>query len=112
MKRKISVLFFLFFLIACAAVEQKPSPLTPQQQLLMEAEIAYIDQYNDAMEMAGNPDLSDAQKDILKLKKAILIKVQPMIRAYSVIVMGGGIPNESDGQAIKSLLNSIGSHIK
>jgi len=67
----------------------------------------YNSQYDAYKAQAAYPDLTAAEKDLLRAKKKALIAAYPMIQAYDLIVAGGGVPSPSDEAAILRLLDEL-----
>lgn len=114
MKRKISLLVVLVTVIAmclaCTAnLTMKPwSEQTNKERLAWIVGI-YNAQDRDYRAMAEMAILTQNQKDVLKKKKEIMLKVYPLIDAYRVTVESGGSPDVSTEQAILNLLNQLQS---
>jgi hypothetical protein len=111
MKRRIVVLSLLLILLVtgCAYLQGTNSAtLPPQQEFLLNAEKAYLIQYNDYLAMSKKTNLTDPQKEIMKTKKAVLVQVEPLIKIYRASVSSGGPQDLQMEQQIYNLLNSIG----
>jgi hypothetical protein len=101
----------VFFLVGCATVPgtTTPNPLSKEKQFIQSAKSFYISQYKDYEAMTVDPTtLSEAQKQILRQKREVLIQVKPMIDTYSALVDAGKTPTLEQEQAITQLLNQLG----
>lgn len=101
-----------FLLASCSLFTPVPTtvqktPLEKAKDMGLYFNQTYNAQYRDTMEMATTPNLSQAQKDMVITKKALLTKVWPLIKAYDAIVKNGGIPTINDEQAINNLINQL-----
>lgn len=99
--------------VSCATlgIQSKPwAERTPQEKALAILE-SYNSVYKDTMSMALMPNLTEAQKQMVRSKKAMLKEVYPLIQIYVGIIESGGIPSAADEQAILDLLNRLGGRI-
>ena len=111
MKRNLSIvaaLVLLLALLACTAnMTMKPwSEQTPKDRLTWMLGI-YNAQDRDYRAMTAMPNLTPAQKQVLQNKKAIMVKVYPLIDTYRTVVNQGGIPDQATEQSILNLLNQL-----
>ena len=111
MKRRLSVplaILVLVCLAACTAnMTMKPwSEQTPQDRLTWMLGL-YNAQDRDYRSMVAMPNLTAAQKAVLVNKKAIMVKVYPLIDAYRITVNQGGTPDTNTEQMILNLLNQL-----
>ena len=67
----------------------------------------YNVQTQQVVDMSNRPDLAEAQKDIVRKKKAIIQKLDPMIKAYGILVQQGGTPSPDIEQAIYDLIDAL-----
>lgn len=110
--KRITVLFLILLvaimaLTSCATAPTKPDkPMSPKQQAAVWMNI-YNVQYDDTMSMANNPNATPAQKAMVAKKKAILMKVWPLLKSYARITDTGGTPSASEEQAIINLINEL-----
>jgi len=92
------------FLIGCATAGKRPWEQTSPAEIKKQWEqkspeeralffmSAYNRAYDDYMMQAGRPDLTDAQKTVLRAKKRILTEMKPLISMYRDYVLTGVIP--------------------
>lgn len=67
----------------------------------------YNSQTQQTLIMSQRTDLTEAQKVVVRKKKAIIMKLDPLIKAYGTLVQSGGIPSPSDEQAIYTLIDEL-----
>ena len=108
MKRQYTVAIVAILMLLCIGCALNSTALKPQQELLTRFETFYMSQYNDYTVQVAQPNLTAAQKTVLKEKRKILVEAQPLITTYGTIVMQGGTPSVQSEQAIIALLNKIG----
>lgn len=104
----LGILIASWLISGCTAnMALKPwSEQTPKDRLTWMISV-YNAQDRDYRSMAAMPNLTPAQKTVLRNKKAIMTQVYPMIDVYRVTVEGGGVPNQQTEQAILNLLNQL-----
>jgi hypothetical protein len=105
------IVIALLFMCSCAMIPTKPSPLTPQEQFLQNAEQAYITQYNDYLAMRKLPNPSPDQVKVMQVKYSLLQQVEPLIKLYRTTVIAGGVPDVATETQINNILNQLGSKI-
>lgn len=108
MNRKYTAAIVAILMLLCIGCALNSTALKPQQELLTKFEAFYMSQSNDYTVQVAQPNLTEAQKTVLRQKREILVKAQPLITAYGQIVMQGGTPSVAQEQAIIALLNQIG----
>jgi hypothetical protein len=108
MNRKYTAAIVAIMMLICIGCALNSTALKPQQELLTRFETFYMGQYNDYTVQVAQPNLSEAQKSVLREKRKVLVEAQPLITAYGSIVMQGGTPTMAQEQAIIALLNRIG----
>lgn len=112
----IFVMVLLFFMVGCAKFFALPEGAVPWEQMSPKDK-AYVfnSTYNHLAEdykyQATMPNLSEAQKDLLKSKWAVMKEVYPLIVTYSNIANTGGIPSPESEQAILMFLNQLGARL-
>jgi hypothetical protein len=106
-KRVVLLCLLAAVLIGCATVGVKPwaerSPMEKSSYFMS----IYNRQYADAMAMASNSNLTEAQKVVVRKKKDVLEKAWPAIRAYDDIAVRGEIPSALSEQAILDYINQL-----
>lgn len=70
----------------------------------------YNKEFDNYIEVAKRPDLTEDQKVILRKKKAALTKVYPMIETYADYVKAGALPSKEKEDAIVDLLDKIAGY--
>lgn len=83
-----------------------PSKLTPKQFATFAMGL-YNRQYADYKAQVASPGLTDAQKQILVKKKAILAQAYPLISTFDLSVAAGQATTKDQETAIMGLLNQI-----
>lgn len=112
MKRKVVIsLVLLAFLCGCATLGFKAwADRTPKEKAVVFLE-QYNTQYRDTFKMATDPNITVAQKEIVKTKKAILKELWPLIDVYVGIVDSGSVPSKASEDKILDLINKLGGKI-
>lgn len=109
----ITVILCVAFLVSCATVNvNKPKQfwdMTSKEKLAYMYQI-YNSQYDDYKSMAAMPNLTEAQKTMLRTKKDVLTKVEPLISTYDGMVQAG-TPTKAQEQQIYDLLNQLQSNL-
>ncbi len=67
----------------------------------------YNSQARDYKAMVARPDLTNAQKDILRKKKAALTEVYPLISTYTTYIESGAIPTKIVEDEILKIINDL-----
>ena len=98
--------------IGCATVNVKPMPTDNTAKLSTTGKAAMIlSAYNSqalsTKNMSNRPNLTDAQKDLVRRKKAILVRMDSKVKAFGLIVKGGGVPSSSDEQELYSFIDEL-----
>ena len=110
MTRKLAIPLVLVFLFAvgCATINLgKPwEERTPQEKALAILD-AYNAQHENTMAMALNPNLTEAQKEVVRVKKATLAELYPLVQIYVTTVEGGGVPSPENEAAILRLIDRL-----
>lgn len=85
------------------------SPLSKEKKFIQSAKSFYVSQYKDYEAMTVDPSLlTEEQKQILRIKREVLIQLKPMIDTYAALVDSGQTPTLEQEQAIIQLLNKLG----
>ena len=71
----------------------------------------YVEQYDDYVQMAAMGNLSEEQKQIMRAKKNIFIKVQPLLLEYSNYAATGKLNTPGLEAEILKLLNELGAKV-
>jgi hypothetical protein len=108
----LAALILVVALAGCATVNVKPMPTDNTAKLSTTGKAAMIlAAYNaqalSTKNMSNRPNLTDAQKDLVRRKKAILVKMDPKVKAFGLIVKGGGVPSASDEQELYSFIDEL-----
>jgi hypothetical protein len=109
--RKGLLLGLLLSLIAMSALAgcamfQTTKPMTAQEKAIHFMHLWNV-QYDDTKAMALMPNLTDAQKEMVRKKKEFLAKSKPLIAAYVTIVDMGQTPSAEQEQEITAILNQM-----
>jgi hypothetical protein len=91
--------------MSCHANSKPFSELTSKEKLTYMYQI-YNAQHEDYMAQAANPALPEAQKEILRKKKPILVTLQTLIPIYDQQVQLGN-PSTVNEQKIYNLLTQL-----
>jgi hypothetical protein len=109
MNRKRRRLFIKLCIMAAAlalAAACATAPATPKEKAVWMMGI-YNRQFDDYQVMVARPDLTDAQKEILRQKKKVLVEVKPLIAAYDGCIQQGTAPSPQLETQITDLLNQL-----
>ena len=102
----ISLLMVMFF-ASCATLGTKPwSERTSDEKLLYFLGI-YNTQFADTLRMASKPVLTDSEKQIVRLKKEILKKMDIVLSIYKNTVMAGNVPSKEDELKLFAFIDEI-----
>ena len=110
------LVFMMGSVAGCAKFFALPEESVPWDQMLPKDK-AYMfnSSYNsiaaDYKYQAAMPDLSDAQKGLLKAKWTVMKEVHPLIKTYSSIANTGGIPSPESEAEILKFLNQLGARL-
>lgn len=92
---KIEILLLAVMLLAgCGTINSliTPTPLTPKQQAIVWGNL-YNQAYAETMATAKNPAATTAQKSIAMKKKAVLIRVWPLLKSFNAPILDNdGLP--------------------
>lgn len=106
-RRLVALGILVLFIAGCASFGVKPwTERSPQEKASYFMAI-YNKQFNDTVRLAGTPNITEAQKVVVRKKKEILGKLYPAISFYDSIVARGEIPAIADEQAILDLINRL-----
>lgn len=106
--RKVLWLFLIVVLVAgCATLGTKPWAERAPQEKASYFMAMYNKQFNDTMNMAKNPNITDAQRKTVRTKKAILEKLWVAIGTYDSVVIRGEIPSALEEQRILDYINQL-----
>ena len=98
-------------MLGCAMLGQKPfSQWSPKEKATFFMH-EYNATYDDYLAQVTQPNLSPAQKDVLKVKKEVLSEVEQPIKDYADYVEKGTIPPQALETQITGLLNRLGTTI-
>lgn len=105
MNKRISIVMIfalIFVFVGCANMQKAP---TSKDKLAYVYQI-FNSQYEDYLSMAKKPNLTEAQKKVLRAKKPILETLANLIPIYDSQVSAGQ-PSASQEQQIYDLLNQL-----
>ena len=111
------VLKCLFIIVLCAAFVscatlglKSWSDRTPKEKSLAFMQF-YNSEYRDTMALATSPQITPAQKELVKAKKAVLGKLYPLIQGYDDLLVNGKIPSLDLENQILGLINQMGGRL-
>ena len=104
--RRLFMKLFIAVIVFALATACATPPATPKEKAVWMMGI-YNRQFDDYEAMVARPDLTDAQKDILRQKKKVLVEVKPLIAAYDGYVQQGAAPSPQLEAQITDLLNQL-----
>ena len=116
MKKKFAVLAVLmcFMLMSgCAWISANVKPWdqrTPKEKALAVLE-TWNTEFRNTETQAKRTDLTETEKETVRIKKAILKESKPLIDVYRQTVNGGGIPTKESEDQILALLDKLGAKI-
>jgi hypothetical protein len=97
----------MMVMVGCAFKISKPwSEWTPKQKATY-AQKVYNTQYADVKNMAALPNITDAQKKVVRTKKSILTKMRPILVIYVETVEAGGIPDGTTEEQMLKFINDL-----
>lgn len=131
----IAVVLCVFFLVGCAQFQKikNPADMSPKEKAAWMLSM-YRKQYDDyldtiidpalpaserdALKVAvrdgqglpddkRNPNLTDAQKEVLNKQRDILIELEPLIEGYGEWVQSGAVPDAATEKRILDLINDL-----
>jgi len=82
------------------------SEMTPKEKVTWMMSV-YSAQAEDYKRMVKRPDLTNAQKAILRNKKDVAKKVWPLINTYRTYVNAGAVPTREVEEEIIGLINDL-----
>ena len=105
--RIVALVLVAAFVVGCASIGVKPwGDRSPQEKASYFMAI-YNKQFNDTVRLAQTPNITEAQKAVIRKKKEILGKLYPAISFYDSVVARGEVPAIVDEQAILDLINRL-----
>jgi hypothetical protein len=104
-KRKIAVLLVLvaFAVVAIGC----PGPIISTKGKATMILSTYNAQTANTTLMSNRTDLTEAQKENVRQKKAIIKKLDPLVKTYGVLVKSGGAPSAATEQEIYDLIDKL-----
>lgn len=104
------ILICLAFVFGCTMFQKKPksfNEMTPKEKVTFAYQI-FNAQWEDYQAQAAHPEtLTEGQKEILRKKRPVLLRLKTLIPAMDNIVMAGGVPLPSQEQQIYKMLNDL-----
>lgn len=101
--RKVAILMVLslvFVMASCAAT------ISPKGKALMVLS-TYNAQTTSTVEMSNRPNLTEAQKVVVREKKRVIVQLDPLVKLYGNTVKNGGTPTVSAEQDIFNLIDQL-----
>ena len=110
-KRWLWFVVLALFVAGCATLSNvKPwGDRTPQEKSLAFLQM-YNSEFDATMRLSQTANITPAQKEVVKAKKALLSKARPLISAYDGIVTGGGIPGIELEAKILELIDQLAGY--
>lgn len=109
-KRMVLGVLMCLLLLACAASQQNVQQATPLQTAEKVA-LGFIqilnDQETQTASLSNQPNLTDAQKQIVRQKKALLVQIWPKVKAFYALIEAGTVPTADVQTEITNLLNQL-----
>lgn len=103
MRRKVvSVLIIAMFLVGCAGTAKLST--TGKAAMIL---ATYNSQATDTVAMSNRPNLTESQKDVVRKKKELFLKLDPKVKAYGRLVKRGGVPSIKDEQDIYNIIDEL-----
>jgi len=106
----IALMVMAVALTSCAlrpGPEEKLTPIEKAKKTGIWMMDTYSAQYDDYQAMVAKPDLTDAQKQILKVKYEVLKEAEPLIKAFNASVDTGTLPSPELESRIMDLLTRL-----
>ncbi len=109
------ILLAVVFLVSCVTTNQDKglksfSDMSHKERATWMMGI-YNSQARDYKAMVARTDLTNAQKDILRKKKAALTQVYPLISTYTTYIDSGAIPTRQVEDEILQLITDLTSFV-
>ena len=116
MKRSFAVIAVLMCLVLMSGCVWFSTNIKPwEQRTPKEKALAVLETWNtefrNTMAQAQRTDLTEAEKETVKIKKSILQESKPLIDIYRQTVNGGGVPSKESEDQILALLDRLGAKI-
>jgi uncharacterized lipoprotein YajG len=100
--RVLIVLLAVVLLAGCATT----ATLSPKAKATMIL-ATYNAQTAHTVEMSNRTDLTEAQKEIVRQKREIILKLDPMVKTFGTVVGVGGMPPAEMEQEIYKLIDKL-----
>ena len=97
-------------LVSCAGMQAPEQELTPLQKAEKAAtwmQETYSAQYDDYKAMVARPNLTEAQKRVLRTKYAVLTEAEPLIKTFRDAVRADTVPSSELETQIMDLLTRL-----
>jgi len=105
--RSILIVLILVLVAGCASLGVKPwMERTPQEKASYFMSM-YNKQFTDTMNMATNPNITQEQRKVVRVKKDLLTKLWLAIGFYDSAVIRGEVPSILDEQKILDYINQL-----
>lgn len=109
--RKVSTLailaaFMAAFFMACGTIPKPVSEMSTKEKAVFFMKV-YSDQAENYKTLAASPDLTEAQRSVLRDKKKIMEEVYPLISLYSDYVDAGAVPDAGVEKQIIGYLDRL-----
>ena len=104
-RKSLAIVILLISVLMVSCATTSPPMSTKGKAAMVLA--TYNTQTQQTAIMSQRPDLTEAQKVMVRRKKAIILKLDPMIKAYGIVIQQGGTPSTADEQAIYSMIDEL-----
>ena len=103
-----AIILCVLFLYSCASIEGMKTfdEMNPKERATWMMGV-YNSQADDYKKMVRRPDLTNSQKEVLRLKKGMLERLWPMINTYTVYVDNGALPTREVEEGILQIINDM-----
>ena len=111
MKRKSIYLFLFFLVLACASIGVKSIDQMSGKERATFFMNIYNSQVADYRALVAMGNLTEDQKEILRIKRRIMVEVYPLIETYNVWVDNNAQPSVELEAQIIDLLNRMTAQV-
>ena len=107
MRRKLALLPLIFLLVAgCASAQLSTKGKATMLLATFNSQVSRTAMEADRCFQAGDA-CTEQQRDIIRKKKSILVKMDAAIKTYGMIVANGGVPSVEDEQGIYDFIDQL-----
>ena len=95
-----------FIVAGCASQVQQFQDMSPKEKATFFMKV-YNGQFDNYQAQSTNPDLTDEQKKMLKVKYDLLKTMWPLVNAYNMVVDAGSTPGPQTEQELLNLIDQL-----